>query len=131
TGTLGESARQRDPVPRNQLARQLFLAHVGSVVAAELANQLTLSVENLQRDDPLRLSWEEVIDNGTGGWVGTERLVRRNRSIGPGASRDPIRRGRMQQRHLFQVYRVDLTQWRDVIQNPDRPPVGTKNQVVV
>src|SRR5205823_13195616 len=80
------------------------------VVAAVAPHELALAVEHLQRHGAALVARQVILHDRAGGRVGCERLVGRDRGIGPGAAAHPIARCRMDEDGLAYVRAAQLPQ---------------------
>ena len=122
--------RRTEPVERQRARGGIRPEHrIGARVAA---HELVVRAEHFERDRPGRRRLQVVIDNGAFRRVRRRRLVGWQRRVGvrvpPHAPR-----GRWLEQHDIAVgcLRIDLTERRDVVENPAPAPVCADDEVVV
>src|SRR5208282_3715435 len=92
------------------------------VGAGETAHKLALPVADLEGHGVCR-GGQIVVDDRTVGRVGRRWLIGRERRVSVGVALNAIRRRTCEQVREVGASVLSLAQWRNIVENPKRPPV--------
>src|SRR5882762_160571 len=122
---------------KNRLLPQPVCGHIDAfgieglrlVVTAKAPNQFASGIKNLQRHK-FRPVLQHIVENRTIRRVLPHGRLGRQRSVWVRTALNARGGLRLEELGLGSVAFVNLAQWSDVIQNPERPPMGPENNVI-
>ena len=126
-----QDARRLEPVLRNELAGELLRARLRRSVAPEAAHHGPVAVEYLQHHRVAGIARQEELDDCARRRIGSERLIGRQRRVGPGTALHAPGRRRAEQYDIAQRRAAELPQSGDVVEDPDRASVRGDDQIVL